>query len=142
MALFEWKDEYLLGLEPLDFEHKDLFRCINDLYEQCGIRDEGDELEDCLGQLHARLAAHFALEESAMREMKNPHYEAHKAEHDRFLEEVTEVVASFGTYSGGGTGRSIRHTGERVDSDPHHHHRSAVGHARTLTANGARTYLK
>ena len=101
MALFEWKDEYLLGLEPLDFEHKDLFRCINDLYEQCGIRDEGDELEDCLGQLHARLAAHFALEESAMREMKNPHYEAHKAEHDRFLEEVTEVVASFGTYSGG-----------------------------------------
>jgi hemerythrin-like metal-binding protein len=101
MALFEWKDEYLLGLEPLDFEHKDLFRCINDLYEQCGIRDEGDELEDCLGQLHARLAAHFALEESAMREMKNPHYEAHKAEHDRFLEEVTEVVASFGTCSGG-----------------------------------------
>ena len=101
MALFEWKDEYLLGLEPLDFEHKDLFRCINDLYEQCEIRDEGDELEDCLGQLHARLAAHFALEESAMREMKNPHYEAHKAEHDRFLEEVTEVVASFGTYSGG-----------------------------------------
>ena len=43
MALFEWKDEYLLGLEPLDFEHKDLFQCINDVYEhiksadcQCG----------------------------------------------------------------------------------------------------------
>jgi hemerythrin len=47
------------------------------------------------------LAAHFALEERAMREMKNPHYEAHKAEHDGFLEEVTEVVASFGTNSGG-----------------------------------------
>ena len=101
MALFEWKDEYLLGLEPLDFEHKDLFQCINDLYQQCGIQAEGAELEDCLGQLHARLAAHFALEESAMREMKNPHYQAHKAEHDRFLEEVTEVVASFGTKPGG-----------------------------------------
>lgn len=101
MPLFEWKDEYLLGLEPLDFEHKDLFQCINDLYEQCGIRAEGGELEDCLGQLHARLAAHFALEESAMREMKNPHYETHKAEHDRFLGEVTEVVASFGTNPGG-----------------------------------------
>lgn len=101
MALFEWKEEYLLGLEPLDFEHKDLFQCINDLYEQCAIQAEGVELEDCLGQLHARLAAHFALEESAMREMKNPHYEAHKAEHDQFLEEVTEVVASFGTNPGG-----------------------------------------
>ena len=97
MALFEWKDEYLLGLGPLDFEHQDLFNCINDLYEQCRLQGEAVGVEDCLGQLHARLAAHFALEESTMCEMKNPHYEAHKAEHDQFLEEVTEVVASFGT---------------------------------------------
>jgi hemerythrin-like metal-binding protein len=83
MALFEWNDQYLLGLEPLDFEHMDLFRCINDL-----------------ARLHARLAGHFALEEHTMREMNNPHYDAHKAEHDRFLEEVTEVVASFGTKPG------------------------------------------
>ena len=100
MALFEWKDEYLLGLEPLDFEHKDLFACINDLYEQCQRQAEGAEVEDCLGRLHARLAAHFALEESTMLEMKNPHYEAHKAEHDAFLDEVTEVVASFGADPG------------------------------------------
>ena len=100
MALFEWKDEYLLGLEHLDFEHKDLFVCINNLYEQCSIQSDGGELEDCLGQLHVRLVAHFALEENTMCEMKNPHYQAHKAEHDRFLEEVTEVVASFGTNPG------------------------------------------
>ncbi len=100
MTLFEWKEEYLLGLELLDFEHKDLFQGINDLYEQCRIRPEGVELEDCLGRLHAGLAAHFAHEESTMREMKNPHYEAHKAEHDRFLQEVTEVVAGFGTNPG------------------------------------------
>jgi hemerythrin-like metal-binding protein len=97
MALFEWKDEYLLGLEPLDFEHKDLFECINNLYEQCTIQTGGVEIEDCLGQLHVRLVAHFALEETTMCEMKNPYYEAHKAEHDRFLEEVTDVVANFGT---------------------------------------------
>jgi hemerythrin-like metal-binding protein len=41
------------------------------------------------------LAAHFALEENTMREMKNPHYAAHKAEHDRFLDEVTGAVAAF-----------------------------------------------
>jgi len=100
MALIEWQDDYLLGLEPLDLEHQDLFACINDLYEQCKPQGAEFNIEDCLGQLHARLAAHFALEESNMRETKNPHYEAHKAEHDRFLEEVTEVVASFGTNPG------------------------------------------
>ena len=100
MALFEWKDEYLLGLEPLDCEHKDRVACSNDLYAQCQRQAEGAEVEDCLGRLHARLAAHFALEESTMLEMKNPHYEAHKAEHDAFLDEVTEVVASFGANTG------------------------------------------
>lgn len=100
MALLEWKDEYLLGLAALDFEHRDLFQCINDLYEQCRIETEGGEVETCLGQLYARLAAHFALEESTMLKMKNPHYAAHKAEHDRFLEEVTEVVARFTTAPG------------------------------------------
>lgn len=100
MALIEWKNEYLLGLKPLDLEHQDLFECINDLYRQCTRQITGFEIEDCLGQLHTRLAAHFALEESSMRETKNPHYLAHKAEHDRFLEEVTEVVAGFGTNPG------------------------------------------
>jgi hemerythrin len=100
MALLEWKDEYLLGLEALDLEHRDLFQCINDLYEQCRIQPEGVEVEACLGQLYARLAAHFALEESTMLEMKNPHYAAHKSEHDQFLEEVTGVVASFSTAPG------------------------------------------
>lgn len=96
MSLLEWNDEYLLGIEALDYEHRDLFDCVNQLYEQCSHKADHDTVADCLGLLHTRLAAHFALEENTMREMKNPHYAAHKAEHDRFLDEVTGVVAGFG----------------------------------------------
>jgi hemerythrin len=53
-------------------------------------------MADCLGHLHTRLAAHFALEENTMRAINNPYYAAHKTEHDRFLAEVTDVVANFG----------------------------------------------
>jgi len=100
MTLLDWKDEYALGIRPLDFEHRDLFERINDLYDSCARNDEPDNVYDCLGHLHARLSAHFALEEKVMREAKNPHYAAHKAEHDRFLDEVTEAVATFGTGAG------------------------------------------
>jgi hemerythrin len=96
MSLLEWKDEYLLGMDALDYEHKDLFDCVNQIYTQCSRRAGYDTVADCLGRLHARLAAHFALEEDTMRKMKNPHYAAHKAEHDRFLDEVTDAIASFG----------------------------------------------
>jgi hemerythrin len=95
MPLLNWKDEYLLGVEALDFEHQDLFDCVNQVYAQCSRKADYDTVADCLGRLHTRLAAHFALEENTMREMKNPHYAAHKAEHDRFLDEVTGAVAAF-----------------------------------------------
>ena len=95
MSLLKWKDEYLLGMEALDYEHQDLFDCLNQIYEQCSRKADYDTVADGLGRLQNRLAAHFALEENTMREMKNPHYAAHKAEHDRFLDEVTGAVAAF-----------------------------------------------
>ncbi|HSS63517.1 MAG TPA: bacteriohemerythrin [Gammaproteobacteria bacterium] len=95
MPLLKWKDEYLLGMEALDYEHQDLFDCLNEIYEQCSRHADYDTVSGCLGRLHNRLAAHFALEENTMREMKNPHYAEHKAEHDRFLDEVTGAVADF-----------------------------------------------
>lgn len=95
MSLLKWKDEYLLGMEALDYEHQDLFDCLNQIYEQCSRKADYDTVAGCLGRLQSRLSAHFALEENTMREMKNPHYAAHKAEHDRFLDEVTGAVAEF-----------------------------------------------
>jgi hemerythrin len=95
MPLLNWKDEYLLGVAALDFEHQDLFACVNQVYAQCSRKADYDTVAGCLARLHTRLAAHFALEENTMREMKNPHYADHKAEHDRFLDEVTGAVAAF-----------------------------------------------
>ncbi|MDH3280751.1 MAG: bacteriohemerythrin [Gammaproteobacteria bacterium] len=95
MSLLKWKDEYLLGMEALDYEHQDLFDCLNQIYQQCSRKADYDTVAGCLGRLQSRLSAHFALEEHTMREMKNPHYAAHKAEHDRFLDEVTGAVAAF-----------------------------------------------
>lgn len=95
MALLDWKEDYFIGIKSLDFEHRDLFERINDLYDSCA-REGPADVSECAGRLHSRLAAHFALEEKTMREMKNPNYAAHKAEHDRFLDEVTEAVATLG----------------------------------------------
>ena len=30
MALFQWDDAYLIGVDELDFEHKDLFARLNE----------------------------------------------------------------------------------------------------------------
>lgn len=95
MALLEWNDAYELGIRHLDFEHRDLFECINALHEQCTTRCGPDDVEDCIGKLQMRLAAHFALEEQNMRDLKCPTYVAHKQVHDAFLDEIGEALADF-----------------------------------------------
>ncbi len=112
MGLLKWRDDYSLGIDFLDFEHRDLFERINDLFDMCVNRADFEHVSNCLGRLHARLSAHFALEEKTMRELKNPHYAAHKAAHDRFLDEVTDMVAGFGA----GIGEDdVRMFAERVE---------------------------
>jgi hemerythrin len=87
----EWRDEYLLGVEELDYEHKDLFNRLNELHDEL-VRDSNRErVEGCLGEIYARVDAHFALEENFMREKKYSGYEAHKKQHDNFLDELREV---------------------------------------------------
>ncbi len=122
MPLLEWDDAYLLNIDALDYEHKDLFESINEVYAQCSRRADFDTVDDCLSRLHARLAAHFALEERTMRDMRNPHYAEHKAEHDRFLDEVTAVLAEFGE----------DFTHENIDALAHRVHDWIVGHITTF----------
>lgn len=95
MALLEWDESYRLGIEHLDHEHKDLFECINALHAGCCSHVDAEAIEDCLARLHMRLEAHFALEEQTMRERRNPGYTEHKAEHDRFLDEIGAALADF-----------------------------------------------
>jgi hemerythrin len=97
--LLQWRDEYLVGVEELDFEHKDLFERLNELHENLANHDEKAKIEDCLGEIHTRVLAHFALEERFMLDTKFPNYERHKKEHDDFLEVIADIIERFRTSS-------------------------------------------
>jgi len=95
VTLLEWKNEYLIGVEELDYEHKDLFTRLNQLHGILLQNDDKDIVEACLGEIHTRLMAHFALEEHYMREQKSPGYEQHKKEHDNFLDVIVDSMEKF-----------------------------------------------
>ncbi|MDH3513188.1 MAG: hemerythrin-like metal-binding protein, partial [Gammaproteobacteria bacterium] len=62
-TLFKWDDSFLIGIEELDYEHKVLIDDINRLNEELSGSDERSEITKCLGDIYARMQAHFALEE-------------------------------------------------------------------------------
>lgn len=94
--LFEWREEYLIGVDELDYEHRDMMKRLNQLYREVLAGSEAMVIERCLGSIYTRMGAHFALEEKYMRDTDFGKYHEHKEEHDAFLEDLFDMVELFG----------------------------------------------
>jgi hemerythrin len=94
MSLIEWKDEFAIGIPDVDYEHQQLITLINDLHDD--MKKEGgasrERVVACLGEIYTWIAAHFALEERIMRDMRYDQLAAHKADHDALLEDIRDIM--------------------------------------------------
>lgn len=65
---------------------------MNELHTELVRHSDWAKIEHCLGEIYARVVAHFALEE---RYMRDTNYEQHKREHDQFLEVIVDIIEAF-----------------------------------------------
>ncbi len=91
----QWKDEYSVGIERIDNDHKKLISLINDL-ETAVHYNTGDEFErKALEAMVAYTQTHFKLEEDLMQEHGYPDYEAHKGQHDQMISNVEVYLRDY-----------------------------------------------
>ncbi len=95
MALLAWDAAYETGIDYIDYEHRRLVELINRICDDLTHAATKDRIADALGQLHAQISAHFALEETLMRERRYDLYEVHKADHEALLEEIRYMMDAF-----------------------------------------------
>lgn len=93
--LIHWRKEYELGITDVDHEHRELVELINEAYASITGPEADTTLGDMLGEIHARISAHFALEERIMREYRYDQYAEHKADHERLLDEIRDRMDEF-----------------------------------------------
>jgi hemerythrin len=92
MALIAWRKEFETGIAGVDHEHRELVELINDLHKELNKGATQQDVTAFLGEVFARIAAHFALEESVMRKHRYDEYAAHKAEHEHLLDEIRDIM--------------------------------------------------
>lgn len=92
---FRWDDTFLIGIEELDHEHRVLIDDIERLHTELAGQEEKSKIERCLGDIYARMQAHFALEERVMKERGYQFFDEHKREHEKLLESYTESMLRF-----------------------------------------------
>ncbi len=95
MVLIEWKDEFKTGIDSVDYEHESMIRLLNELYACMKEKESKPAVLDFLGEVHARIAAHFALEERIMRERGYDQYAEHKADHEHLLDEIRDIMERY-----------------------------------------------
>jgi len=95
MVLIEWRSEFETGVLDVDHEHRELIDLINQLHDQMGGDAEPDKISAFLGEVFARISAHFALEESVMRKHQYDQYTEHKADHEKLLDDIRDIMDDF-----------------------------------------------
>ena len=95
MTLLDWRPQYSVGVASVDYEHQHLIEMINELAIEIEGSAYADAIELFLGELHAAISAHFALEERAMSKAGYAELEDHKADHEALLEQIRSMMDQF-----------------------------------------------
>ena len=92
MALIEWREEYSTGIAGVDYEHQELIKLINSVYEMLSDSSEKIRIIGCLGDIYGSISSHFALEERWMEQHNYDDYEAHRSDHERLLDDIGDIT--------------------------------------------------
>jgi hemerythrin-like metal-binding protein len=93
--LLHWSDDYSVGIDAVDHEHRELIDLINRLHQALDAPEAGVTVPAFFGDLLEGISAHFALEEKFMRDRGYPQLDSHKADHERLLDELRDIMDAF-----------------------------------------------
>ena len=97
----QWTEDLAVGVEKIDEQHKELFEKINDLVAAVRQSVCKYKIGDVIRFLEDYAAFHFGEEERYMLKFGYPDYQAHKAQHEKFIANFQELKKELPKLEGG-----------------------------------------
>ncbi len=92
MALYQWKDEYSVGVSRFDKHHQKLFDIVNNLHEMMKQGQGVDVIEKSIRELVDYTSYHLAEEEKTMERIGYSDIVAHKRAHAQFTDKLKAAM--------------------------------------------------
>ncbi|MBU1022867.1 bacteriohemerythrin [bacterium] len=92
MTFFSWSDDYLVGVEKLDNQHRAIFDAINEFYNEIQALRVSGAAERALTVLLDYSEKHFVDEEEYMKREGYPELDAHRLEHQEFRDQIAKLI--------------------------------------------------
>lgn len=96
-SLLTWRDEWSLGIEDIDRDHREMVRlmnrlfCLDDPVSDGTPKDAGPLAAERLERVIAHLRSHFGREEEFLQSIDYPGFREHRTEHSLQMAELIEV---------------------------------------------------
>lgn len=92
--MIKWEEDYGLGVESIDEQHKQLFEIANRIYgllKNEFITDKYDEIIEIIDELKSYTIYHFESEEDYMRSIGYKKFLSQKVAHNDFLAKMESI---------------------------------------------------
>jgi len=95
MAFIKWNDQYSVGVEEIDNQHKGLVKLINKLFDAMSEGQANNILGEIINEMARYTQVHFATEEKYFALFNYPESNVHIDEHQKFVAEVIKFKTQF-----------------------------------------------
>ncbi len=100
MPFVKWSDNFSVGVDEIDNDHKKLLEMLNGLFDAVEADEGHAVLSPVLNGLVQYVSYHFDHEEGLFLRTQYPDYAAHKKEHEEL---TAQVLAAFDKFNSGPT---------------------------------------
>lgn len=87
MSEFTWNENYQIGNETVDSQHRYIFELANQIVD---VTDDG-EITRLLMLFYQHVREHFYAEEQLMKQTSYPGYQKHVEQHNQMLDRLVEI---------------------------------------------------
>ena len=92
MAPIAWRPEFSVGDPAVDHEHRELVDLVNTAAGAILDGHPDADVDRRMGDLYRAISAHFAHEEQQMSRAEYDQLPQHKADHERLLDQLRDIM--------------------------------------------------
>ena len=95
--LVTWDEHFVIGIELMDNQHKELVKLTNQLYYACLAGNDviAQAFKEAMSQMVEYVRFHFSVEAELMKRVNFPEYNEHKAQHDLLVKQILTAASEF-----------------------------------------------
>jgi len=91
MTRVKWNNNYSVGIDVIDEQHKKLFDIMNEIYIASESDDNITEIVALFDELHKYTQYHFDEEEAYFASLSEKGIEDHRLQHQYFIDEIEKI---------------------------------------------------